>query len=73
MAALLIVFYVASMIHCIHCLFQKDGMTWFDRRNKIHNISTIVQPFEQTKKEESQDSSMSQSDIPDDTSDLSNG
>lgn len=73
MAALLIVFYMASLMHCVHCLFLKDGMTWFDRRSKIHNISTIAQPLVHTKKEEPQDSSISQSDIPDDTSDLSNG
>lgn len=39
--AVLTVFYIVSLLQAIRALFHKNHYTWFDRRWKLHDVSTI--------------------------------
>ncbi|MEG0735681.1 MAG: VanZ family protein [Longicatena sp.] len=44
--ALMIVFYIVSLVQCVRSLFVKEHYAWYDKHWKLHNISTI--PYEET-------------------------
>lgn len=36
-----LIFYTISLVHILQSLFRRNRYTWYDRRWKLHNISTI--------------------------------